>query len=177
MSEFQELMATLPQVGKVEWIGLRPAQRKTPNPVSEVTVDVDHGLIGDRFDGGTSKKRQVTLIQKEHIDAVASFLQMENIDPGLLRRNIVVSGINLQALKERNFRIGNVVLYGTGNCPPCSRMEENLGTGGYNAMRGHGGITARVVEAGVIHVGDPVALDNRESANAAVSDSDRSVSE
>lgn len=159
MSEFPELMQNLPQIGKVEWIGLRPARREPPVVFEQVQVDVDQGLIGERFDGGKEKTRQVTLIQKEHIDAVGNILNIDNLDPGLLRRNIVVSGINLQSLKKRNFKIGEVVLCGTGNCPPCSRMEENLGPGGYNAMLSHGGITARVVSGGEIRVGDQVALE------------------
>ena len=83
----------------------------------------------------------------------------------LTRRNIVVSGINLLALAKRRFRIGEVVLETTGPCEPCSRMEENLGPGGYNAMRGHGGITARVAKGGTISVGDAVALHITEAKN------------
>ncbi len=69
-----------------------------------------------------------------------------------------LKGINLLALKDKTFRIGQAVLETTGECHPCSRMEENLGPGGYNAVRGHGGITARVVEAGMIRVGDRVEV-------------------
>lgn len=81
------------------------------------------------------------------------------MDPKVLRRNLAVSGINLLALKDRRFRVGEVILAGSGTCEPCSRMEENLGPGGYQAMRGHGGITARVLEGGTIHVGDIVRID------------------
>ena len=103
-------------------------------------------------------KRQVTLIQAEHLPVVASILDRDApVDPELLRRNIVVSGINLLTLKDQRFRIGGVILEGSGPAVPCSRMEENLGPGGYNAMRGHGGITARVIEAGTIAIGDEVA--------------------
>ena len=100
----------------------------------------------------------MTLIQAEHIDSVASMLHRESLDPGLLRRNIVVKGINLLALKDKQFQLGEAVLEMTGLCHPCSRMEENLGAGGYNAMRGHGGITAKVIRGGEIKLGDKLQM-------------------
>jgi MOSC domain-containing protein YiiM len=78
------------------------------------------------------------------------------VSPDLVRRNLVVSGISVLALKDQRFSIGDVVLEGTGLCEPCSRMEANLGSGGYNAMRGHGGITARILAGGVLWLGDAV---------------------
>lgn len=164
--EMKEIMETMPQVGTVRWIGLRPERRTNLTHVSAVEADTDQGLIGDHFSGGNQNKRQVTLIQQEHIAVVASILGRDGIDPNLLRRNIVVSGINLQALKEREFSIGDAVLRATGNCPPCSRMEENLGPGGYNAMRGHGGITANVVRPGKIEVGSEVRMLLSDAANS-----------
>ena len=104
-------------------------------------------------------KRQVTLIQREHLDVVARLLGRDAVDPALLRRNLVVSGINLLALHNERFRIGNVLFEGTGLCEPCSRMEEVLGTAGYNAMRGHGGIIARVIDGGLIALGDVVVFE------------------
>jgi MOSC domain-containing protein YiiM len=78
------------------------------------------------------------------------------ISPALVRRNIVVVGLNLLALKDRRFRIGEALLETSGECHPCSRMDENRGVGGYNAMRGLGGITARVIADGRVVVGDLV---------------------
>ena len=69
---------------------------------------------------------------------------------------MVVSGIPLIALKSRQFRMGDVVLQGTDACDPCSRMETALGAGGYNAMRGMGGLCARIISGGNFRVGDKV---------------------
>jgi MOSC domain-containing protein YiiM len=158
MTSLQKLLASLPQQGTVQWIGLRPARREAPNSVTSAEVRVGEGLVGDRFSGTATSRRQVTLIQAEHLVAVAGMLGIERVDPALTRRNLVVSGINLWALQRSTFRVGNVLLEGTGPCAPCSRMEENFGPGGYNAMRGHGGITTRVLEGGTVQVGDRVVL-------------------
>lgn len=152
------LMETLPRTGQVTWIGIRPARRAPLQALPQVEALTDAHLAGDHYGGKPGSKRQVTLIQAEHLTAVASFMGLSQLDPALLRRNLVVAGINLLALKDRQFQIGEAVLEFTGLCHPCSRMEENLGPGGYNAMRGHGGITARILQGGRICLGDPVRL-------------------
>ncbi|GAC1488891.1 MAG: hypothetical protein NVS2B11_14330 [Acetobacteraceae bacterium] len=68
----------------------------------------------------------------------------------------MVSGINLLALKGARFQIGAVTLDMTGECHPCSRIETLLGPGGYNAVRGAGGILARVVAGGTVRIGDAI---------------------
>lgn len=154
----KDLLETIPQQGEVCWIGLRPSRRTEIEVVDSVEVVKGSGLLGDRFKGLLNQKREVTLIQQEHIDTVRSIMKIDNLNPAVLRRNIVVSGINLLSLKGKQFRVGNVLLEMTGLCHPCSRMEANLGEGGYNAMRGHGGITAKVLESGFIKLNDPVFL-------------------
>ena len=156
MRTLYDLLSTLPQTGRVEWIGVRPARREPLVSVDAVEARIATGLSGDRY--SSSGKRQVTLIQAEHLPVLAAFLKHERVDPATLRRNLVISGINLIALKAARFKVGEVLLEGTGSCDPCSRMEDALGPGGYNAMRGHGGITARIVEEGSIRVGDPVTF-------------------
>ncbi len=154
-----ELLSTIPQVGRLEWIGLRPAHRAPMTSLEEVLAQTDRGLDGDRSALRVGGKRQVTLIQAEHLSVIAALCGIERrCHPSLLRRNLVVSGVNLLALKDKHFLIGTVTLEGTGLCHPCSRMEEALGPGGYNAVRGHGGITARVIEGGVLRMGDEVRL-------------------
>ncbi len=115
-----------------------------------------HGIEGDRYRTERDGPRQVTLIGAEDIAAIASFLGREKVEPELLRRNLVTSGINLTALKGRSFKVGSATLEATGECAPCSQMEVNLGPGGYNAVRGHGGITARILEGGCVRIGDTV---------------------
>jgi MOSC domain-containing protein YiiM len=150
------LLARFPRAGSVEWIGLRPRYRAPVEAMQIAHAVAGFGLTGDHSAIRGGGKRQVTLIQAEHLTAMAAMLRRDAIDPALLRRNIVVAGINLLALRDREFRIGNAVLLGTGPCAPCSRMEEALGHGGLSAMRGHGGITAIVVASGSIHLGDAV---------------------
>lgn len=157
MITLEELKSRCPQKGKIAWMGIRP-ERKGPLQASEsLFLSLDDAIQGDHY-SRKSGKRQVTLIQGEHIDAVGRILN-KKVDPTSLRRNIVVTGINLISLKDRAFKIGDeVVLKGTGYCHPCSRMEENLGEGGYNAMRGHGGITATILKEGRINIGDEVIM-------------------
>ncbi len=153
-SPLARLIAAPARPGVVRWIGLRPARRAAPQPVEAATLDPDGGLAGDHYSSRTSRSRQVTLIGAEHLVAIAAYLCRDAIEPGLLRRNIVTSGVNLVALAHARFRLGGAVLEGTGLCQPCSRMEEVLGVGGYNAVRGHGGITARIIEGGTVSLLD-----------------------
>ena len=150
-----------PGPGRLERILLRPARRADCVEVAQCQVRADAGLEGDRSRGG---QRAITLIQAEHLPVIAALLGREAIDPAILRRNLVISGINLIAARPLGkgagltLHIGEAVLRLSGAAAPCSRMEEALGAGGYNAMRGHGGMTAAVVAGGHIRVGDEVTL-------------------
>ena len=162
-----DLMRTLPQVGRVEEIWLRPARRAEPVSVQEATAACKSGLEGDRYRGRSDRsRRQVTLIQAEHLPVIAALSGHTAVSAGTLRRNLVVSGIPLVALKGRHFSIGEAVFAYTVPCDPCRRMEEALGPGGFNAMRGMGGICVRVVTPGSIRVGDPVAVLDEPPAGA-----------
>ncbi len=121
-----------------------------PAATAMITPD---GVDGDRSREG---KRAVTLIQQEHLSAIGSYLGQGPVSPEILRRNLVVSGINLAALKGREVQMGEAVLRFTVICAPCSRMEEALGKGGYSAVRGHGGWCAEVVRPGRVRLGDVV---------------------
>lgn len=153
--EIKELMNQFALPGKILAISIRPERLKPVQLIDSVNAIKLRGLEGDRSKGGT---RQVTLIQKEHLDAIASFLGREFIDFTLTRRNLLVQEINLLSLKGKQFQIGEAILEYSGECHPCSRMEEALGKGGYNAMRGHGGITAKVIRSGNFKNGDLLSV-------------------
>jgi MOSC domain-containing protein YiiM len=172
-SPLGRLLAGPMRPGELVWIGLRPA-RMAPMlaPVSARLV-AGRGIEADRYTTSRNGARQVTLIAIEDLAAIAAFLGKPEISPELTRRNLVTRGVNLVALKDRRFRIGSVLLEGSGECAPCSRMEANLGPGGYNAMRGRGGITARILEGGEVRLGDAIERVDEAAGNAGSAGGDR----
>ncbi len=170
MDDLRALTRRFPRVGRIEAIVLRPGRDCPAVSVPAALALAERGLEGDRSaaklpgrPGGG--KRQLTLIQAEHLPLIRAWsgCQVEAVD---LRRNLVVSGVNLLAQhalfadQPLQVRLGpDVLIVITGPCDPCSKMEALLGPGGYNAMRGHGGTTARVIHGGRVSVGDAVVVE------------------
>lgn len=145
--------------GRVEAIIVRGSPRQAARTVTASLALAGIGLADDRLGQRGEAElstRQVTLIQAEHLEVIARLARVDHVEPVGLRRNLVVSGINLLALKNAKLQVGEALLEIVGPCQPCSRMEETIGPGGYAAMRGHGGMTARVITTGAIKVGDVV---------------------
>ncbi len=152
MERLSELIARVAQPGRVDWLGVRPVRKGAVRVVEAAEL----GLRGLEGDHGTSEKRALTLVQAEHLAVIGAYLGCGPVAAEDLRRNVVVSGINLLSLRGRVVEIGGAVVEVTGPCAPCSRMEAAFGHGGYAAVRGHGGVTARVLEVGRIALGDVV---------------------
>jgi MOSC domain-containing protein YiiM len=162
VSPLHELLAAVPQQGCVRWIGVRPASRAPMITLDAVEARREAGLTGDHSRPGPRNARQVTLIQWEHLAVVSALMgrpESEPISAHELRRNIAISGINLFSLKGRRFRLGQAILETTGWCQPCAKLEERLGPGTFQAMRGHGGITARVLQGGIIRLNDTLRVE------------------
>jgi MOSC domain-containing protein YiiM len=158
----QALIAEVPQTGRVRWIGVRPQSRSQMIELDAVEARLEAGLTGDHTRPGVRNARQVTLMQWEHLAVINSLMSRPEDKPVLpndLRRNLVISGINLFSLKGRRFRIGQAIFETTGWCQPCARLENNLGPGTFQAVRGHGGITARVLQSGIIRLDDTVNVE------------------
>jgi len=159
-----ELIGLRAFAGRVDWIGIADEKRGPMTQMPSVHVVPGSGIAGEyHATSGKPSKREVTIIQSEYLSVISSLLGVESVEPAALRRNMAVSGINLAALRKSRFRIGDAVLEGTGDCVPCQRMEETLGTGGYEAMVAHGGITAVVLQEGTISVGDEIRRENETS--------------
>ena len=169
MEDLRSLASRFPQRGRLEAIVLRPRRGAPAIRVERARVLEGRGLEGDRSaqraTGSARSRRQVTLVQAEHLPVIAALAGHDAVAPEELRRNFVVSGVNLIAARalfaDRPIvvRIGNdVILEITGPCEPCSKMEAALGPGGFNAMRGHGGMTARVLAGGEVAVGDAIRV-------------------
>ncbi|WP_020484412.1 MOSC domain-containing protein [Methylomonas sp. MK1] len=156
--------------GRVEAIILRPARGEPAVVVDEARAEPRQGLLGDRRantvrSGRQSPKRELTLFQAEHLPLVANWCGLAELEPTRLRRNLVVSGLNLIGMRSPFPDVvlewaigGEVIIQVTGPCDPCSKMAAELGLGSYNALRGHGGMTARILAGGLIRVGDRVRL-------------------
>jgi MOSC domain-containing protein YiiM len=170
-STIQQLTQHFPLHGRLEAILIRPARGISCISVPTVEAITGKGLLGDRSSDSVSRNplgsnRQVTLIQAEHLPVISALMRKQ-IYPEMLRRNLVVSGLNLLAAKPLfkhlpiQLMIGEVILEVTGPCEPCSKMERILGPGGYNVMRGHGGVTAKIVKGGLLHCGDNICCSTR----------------
>ena len=155
---YAELKKVFPKTGTIEWIGLRNTNNKSIQEVTTAELLAKHGLSGDKSALKAGSKRQVTIIQAEHLTTIASFINRDYVSAAELRRNIVVSGINLSILNGHFICINEAIVQITGNCAPCQKMEQILGEGGYNAVRNHGGVTAKVEKGGVISIGDKVKV-------------------
>lgn len=145
--------------GRVEWIGRAPAPRAAIEALTAAELLAGRGLAGDHHaSAAPGGARQVTLIQAEHLREAEALLQ-RTVSPDLCRRNLVIAGLDFAGLRGRRLRAGTALLEVSGDCRPCSRMEENLGPGGLEAMRGRGGLTARVLEPGRVRVGDAIRVE------------------
>ena len=129
------------------------------------------GLAGDRYalGGGTwaaypRQEKQVTLIDADEVAAVAREAGVA-LTPGLTRRNVVTRGIGLPALVGRYFTVGEVLLFGTKRCPPCTHLERLTGFRLVKALAARGGVNAAVVTGGRLAEGDLVrAVSDEEAA-------------
>lgn len=127
----------------------RPSLPRTIQAVPAVECVAGRGLRGDRFfDHKSNYKGQVTLFSAEVFDELCATLNLREARPAALRRNLIVSGLDLNELIGQEFELQGVRFMGTEECRPCYWMDEALGPGAEAWLRGRGGLRCRILSDG-----------------------------
>jgi len=120
------------------------------------------GLRGDRFfDYKSDFKGQITFFDKAVADDLRERLGLDSLDRSQTRRNVLIAGVELDRLIGKQFSLGDVVFAGAEECAPCYWMNEALGQGAEEMLKGRGGLRCRILSTGVLKVGK---IDIREIA-------------
>ena len=124
-------------------------------PVERIECHAGRGIVGDRFYGHREDfKGQITFFSGEVAEAVRAELGVPSIEPGLFRRNVLVEGVDLNALVGKRFQIGEVEFSGSEECSPCYWMDQAIAPGAHKALIGRGGLRCRILRSGVLSCGD-----------------------
>lgn len=125
------------------------------NSLESVSCVAGKGLEGDRFfDYKENFKGQATFFASEVADAVREVVPDPHFENSAFRRNIIVRGIDLNALIGKRFKIGSVEFEGTQEAKPCEWMETAVGIGAHAFLEGHGGLRVRILSSGTLEVGE-----------------------
>jgi MOSC domain-containing protein YiiM len=146
--------------GRLEAIYLAPQAGSPMVPVQSVEVLRGRGLAGDRYERGQGFYRatdacQVTLIGAEALERAQARTGVP-LTQGEHRRNLVVRGLEPEALRGRRLRIAEVLFEYHRPRPPCGYLERLTVPGMVKALVRRPGVCLRALEDGVIRVGDPV---------------------
>jgi MOSC domain-containing protein YiiM len=123
--------------------------------VQEIQCIAGHGIRGDRFyDYRDNYKGQITFFSLEVFERLAAHFGLTEKSAGILRRNVIVSGIALNELIGEEFVIQGVRLRGAAHCKPCYWMNQAVAPGAEEFLQGNGGLRAQILTDGTIAVGD-----------------------
>ena len=136
--------------GQVEAIRISPEHEKLPETVDSIDV-TDEGLPGDRYFG----RGDITLIEQEALDSFHEDTGIE-VSHAEMRRQVLTSGVRLNDLLNKRFRVGGVEAVGVEWCEPCNHIEKLTYPGVLKGMVHRAGLRAEIVQAGRIAVGDEV---------------------
>jgi MOSC domain-containing protein YiiM len=130
--------------------------------VSEITATAGSGLEGDRYAAGRGKYserpgggRELTLIEDEVLDWLASEHGIQ-LNPNQCRRNLLTSGVRLNDLVGRQFRVGALLCQGIRLCEPCAYLEQLTGKSLTGPLAHRAGLRADILEGGTLRIGDPI---------------------
>ena len=120
---------------------------------SSVLCLAGRGIEGDRFlDFKPDYKGQITFFASEVFTELTQTLGLKNVHPSALRRNVLTEGVDLAHWFNAEFEIQGVRFAGAGECSPCYWMDRALGPGAEKFLKGRGGLRARILSTGTLHV-------------------------
>jgi len=149
-------------LGTVASIHVAKATKLPMRPVESVVAEAGAGLVGDRYHG--SKHRHVT-VQSAPSLADASRALGAPVDAGATRRNITLSGGPVPGRPGTRIRMGEALLEVVRPAAPCRLMDDLIGPGAMKALHARGGTVFRILEGGVIRVGDPVVREDAQEGS------------
>jgi MOSC domain-containing protein YiiM len=123
--------------------------------VPQIECVAGRGIRGDRFyDYRDNYKGEITFFSFEVFERLAQHFGLTEKSPGAVRRNVVVSGVELNDLIGEEFSIQGVRLRGTAHCKPCYWLDQAIAPGAEKFLEGNGGLRAQILSDGVIAIGD-----------------------
>lgn len=133
----------------------KPAGRHPIEEVDSVECIAGQGLMGDRFFGFKSDyKGQITFFEWEVFQRLRQLHNKLDASPAHLRRNVVVEGADLNALIGKRFTVQGVDFEGVEECRPCYWMDQAIGAGAEEWLRGRGGLRCRILTDGELRQDD-----------------------
>ena len=119
--------------------------------VPEIECVAGRGIRGDRyFDHKPDYKGQITFFEIETHRHLCDEFAVFDKGPEVYRRNVIVEGQDLNELIGREFEIQGVRFLGTEESKPCLWMNEAFAPGAEKAMRGKGGLRAKIFTDGIL---------------------------
>jgi MOSC domain-containing protein YiiM len=145
------------QRGVVESIHVHPAgERSQPMVrIEEAVLEAGTGIRGDRYAGLGIPGTHITFIAAEGIEAMVQRTGIP-LAPAETRRNVLIRGVDVNALVGRRFRVGDAICEGVKPCTPCDHLESRTRPGVRSGLSGQGGLRADVLVGAVIHPGDRI---------------------
>ena len=146
-------------MGKIEAINITNISEENTFYINQAFLEKGKGIVNDRYYGNfKEKKEQVTLINLEEINNFNNQIK-KNIDAKDFRRNIIISGINLNELINKKIKINEVTLIIHEICQPCKYLQDRLKIPGLvKILVNRSGVRAEILSSGSLSVGDIIKI-------------------
>ncbi len=134
----------------------KPAGNAEVAEVDEVECVAGKGLVGDRFFGWKEDyKGQITFFEQEVYQRLCEQFDVQGIPPSVFRRNVITEGVDLNDWIGKEFEVQGVRFLGTEESRPCYWMNQAFAEGAEKAMKGFGGLRAKILSNGLLKKDGP----------------------